>query len=218
MQLIFEQIRAGGDRNFGYVLGDRDAKRCVLIDPSYSPEVFVQRAKDQGLSVTHVINTHGHEDHTNGNAVAVEQSAAPLAAFKASALVSPDVGLNDGQEIEVGGLRLQFLHVPGHCPDHLVIYEPTWRLLITGDLLFVGKVGGTRSDDDASTEWASLQKVLARYPDDATVWPGHDYGARPSSTIGLERATNPFLLCADLAAFLNLKREWPSFRQRLGLK
>jgi glyoxylase-like metal-dependent hydrolase (beta-lactamase superfamily II) len=150
--------------------------------------------------------------------VAVEQSAAPLAAFKASALVSPDVGLNDGQEIEVGGLRLQFLHVPGHCPDHLVIYEPTWRLLVTGDLLFVGKVGGTRSDDDASTEWASLQKVLARYPDDATVWPGHDYGARPSSTIGLERATNPFLLCADLAAFLNLKREWPSFRQRLGLK
>jgi hydroxyacylglutathione hydrolase len=218
MQLIFEQVRAGGDRNLGYVLGDRDAKRCVLIDPSYSPEVFVQRAKDQGLTVTHVINTHGHEDHTNGNAVAVRESAAPLAAFKGSALVNPDVGVSDGEEMEVGGLRLQFLHVPGHCPDHLVIYEPTWRLLITGDLLFVGKVGGTRSDADATTEWTSLRMVLARYPDDATVWPGHDYGARPSSTIGLERATNPFLLCEDLAAFLNLKREWPSFRQRLGLK
>ena len=121
MQLIFEQIRAGGDRNFGYVLGDRDAKRCVLIDPSYSPEVFVQRAKDQGLSVTHVINTHGHEDHTNGNAVAVEQSAAPLAAFKAAARVSRDGGLNAGQEIEVGGVRLRVLHVPGHCRDHLGI-------------------------------------------------------------------------------------------------
>jgi len=218
MQLIFEQLRAGGDRNFGYLLGDRDTEQCVLIDPSYSPEVFVQRAKDQGLSVAYVINTHGHPDHTNGNAVAMDLSKAPLAAFGDSLLVSPDVRLNDGQEIAVGGLRLQFVHVPGHCPDHLVIFEPSWRLLITGDLLFVGKVGGTRSDDDATVEWQSLQRVLERFPDDATVWPGHDYGARPSSTIALERATNPFLRCADLAAFLALKGEWPAFRQRLGLK
>ena len=81
MQLIFEQIRAGGDRNFGYLLGDRDTKQGVLIDPSYSPEAFVQRATDQGLTVTHVINTHGHPDHTNGNAKAAELTAAPVAAF-----------------------------------------------------------------------------------------------------------------------------------------
>jgi hydroxyacylglutathione hydrolase len=218
MQLVFEQIRAGGDRNFGYVLGDRDARACVLIDPSYSPEAFVQRAKDQGLTVTHVINTHGHPDHTNGNVVATQLTAAPLTAFEGSSLVTPDVGLRDGQELAVGGLRLQFHHVPGHCADHLVIYEPTWRILLTGDLLFVGKVGGTRSDEDATTEWGSLQRVLTNYPDEATVWPGHDYGARPSSTIGLERRTNPFLVCPDLAAFLTLKREWPAYRQRLGLK
>ena len=139
-------------------------------------------------------------------------------AHSRTASCSPDLGLRDEQELEVGGLRLQFLHVPGHCPDHLVAYEPAWRILITGDLLFVGKVGGTKSDDDARMEWASLQRLLARFPDEATVWPGHDYGARPSSTIGLERATNPFLLCADLAAFLALKRDWPAFRQRLGLK
>src|ERR1700733_4479274 len=120
MQLIFEQIRAGGDRNLGYLLGDRDTSQGVLIDPSYSPEAFVQRARDQGLTVTHVINTHGHPDHTNGNATA----AAPVAAFADSSLVSPDLGLGDEQELEVGGLRLQFLHVPGHCPDHLVVYEP----------------------------------------------------------------------------------------------
>ena len=101
------------------------------------------------------------------------------------------MGLRDEQEIEVGGLRLQFLHVPGHCPDHLVIYEPSWRILITGDLLFVGKVGGTANDDDARIEWASLRRLLDRFPDEATVWPGHDYGVRPSSTIGLERAHEP---------------------------
>ena len=141
-----------------------------------------------------------------------------MAAFADSLLVSPDLGLGDEQELEVGGLRLQFLHVPGHCPDHLVIYEPSWRILITGDLLFVGKVGGTTNDDDARTEWASLRRLLDRLPDDATVWPGHDYGVRPSSTIGLERATNPFLRCPDLAAFIALKRDWPTVKQRLGLK
>jgi len=218
MQLIFEQIRAGGDRNFGYLLGDRDARQGVLIDPSYSPEAFVQRSRDQGLAVTHVINTHGHQDHTNGNAKAAELTAAPVAAFAASLLVSPDLGLGDEQELDVGGLRLQFLHVPGHCPDHLVVFEPSWRILITGDLLFVGKVGGTTNDDDARTEWASLRRLLDRLPDDATVWPGHDYGVRPSSTIGLERATNPFLRCPDLAAFIALKRDWPTVKQRLGLK
>jgi glyoxylase-like metal-dependent hydrolase (beta-lactamase superfamily II) len=218
MQLIFEQIRAGGDRNFGYLLGDRDARQGVLIDPSYSPETFVQRALDQGLTVTHIINTHGHPDHTNGNARARELTNAPLAAFVRSQLVSPDFGVGDGQELAVGAVRLQFLHVPGHCPDHLVLYEPAWRIAITGDLLFVGKVGGTTNDDDARTEWDSLQRLLDRCPDDATVWPGHDYGIRPSSTIGLERATNPFLRCPDVAAFLALKRDWPAVKLQLGLK
>jgi glyoxylase-like metal-dependent hydrolase (beta-lactamase superfamily II) len=218
MQLIFEQLRAGGDRNFGYLLGDREAGQCVLIDPSYSPEAFVQRARDQGLTVTQVINTHGHPDHTNGNARAVELTGAPVAAYAESLLIQADMRIRDEQELRVGSLRLQFFHVPGHCPDHLVIYEPSWRVLITGDLLFVGKVGGTGNDEDARTEWASLQRLLAKIPDDVTVWPGHDYGVRPSSTIGLERATNPFLRSRDLDAFLSLKRDWPSVKQRLGLK
>ncbi|MGQ0732221.1 MAG: MBL fold metallo-hydrolase [Acidobacteriota bacterium] len=218
MHLVFEQLRAGGDRNFGYVLGDRDAGQGVLIDPSYTPEAFVQRCTDQGLTVTHIVNTHGHPDHLNGNAAAAALTGAPIAAFADSTMVTPDVGLRDGDELAVGGLRLQFLHVPGHCPDHLVIYEPTFRILITGDLLFVGKVGGTSKDEDARVEWDSLQKVLARFPDEATVWPGHDYGARPSSTIGLERAANPFLRCPDLDAFLALKRNWATVKQQLGLK
>jgi glyoxylase-like metal-dependent hydrolase (beta-lactamase superfamily II) len=218
MSLVFEQIRAGGDRNFGYLLGERSSGRAVLIDPSFSPEVFVQRARDQGLIVTHIVNTHGHPDHTNGNLVAASLTGAAISAFADSPMIRPDVGLVDGQALAVGSLRLQFMHVPGHCPDHHVVYEPGWRLLVTGDQLFVGKVGGTTSDDDARTEWSSLQKVFERVPDDATVWPGHDYGARPSSTIGLERATNPFLGCADVDAFIAFKRDWPSYKQRLGLR
>jgi glyoxylase-like metal-dependent hydrolase (beta-lactamase superfamily II) len=217
VRLIFEQIRAGGDRNFGYLLADREAKQGVLIDPSFSPEVFVQRAVDQGVTVTHVLNTHSHPDHINGNEVALDRTGAQLAAHE-SAPTSPAVRLCDGQELGVGGLRLRFVHVPGHCHDHVVIYEPSYRLLITGDLLFVGKVGGTRSDEDARTEWNSLQRVVTSFPADATVWPGHDYGARPSSTIALERQTNPFLQCADVEAFLQLKRDWPAVKARFGLR
>jgi glyoxylase-like metal-dependent hydrolase (beta-lactamase superfamily II) len=218
MRLVFEQIRAGGDRNFGYVLGDREAGKAVLIDPSYSPDAFVGRCTDQGLTVTHVVNTHGHPDHTNGNARVVELTGAPIAAFRDSALVRPDVGLSDQDRLSVGHVELQVLHVPGHCPDHLVLFVRTYGLLMTGDLLFVGKVGGTRSDDDARLEWASLERLLKTIPDEATIWPGHDYGARPSSTMGLERTTNPFLLCPDAAAFIALKRDWPSTKQRLGLR
>ncbi len=215
MQLIFEQIRAGGDRNLGYLIGDRDARRGVLIDPSYSPEAFAERARAQDLTITHVINTHGHADHVNGNVRAREATGAVVAAHP---LLQPDVALGDREELTVGSLRFTSFHAPGHSRDHIVIYEPRHQILITGDLLFVGKVGGTNTDDEAVTEWDSLQRLLAEVPDGATVWPGHDYGVRPSSTIALEKETNPFLRCSDTAAFLQMKAEWPAFKQRLGLK
>jgi glyoxylase-like metal-dependent hydrolase (beta-lactamase superfamily II) len=215
MQLVFEQIRAGGDRNFGYLLGDREARQAVLIDPSYSPDAFVERAREQGLAVTHVINTHSHPDHINGNERAAAVTGARIAAHPA---LAPDVALGDGDELTIGSLRVRCLHVPGHCPDHLALYERSNDLLITGDLLFVGKVGGTSNDDDARVEWNSLQRLIAELPETATVWPGHDYGVRPSSTMGLERRTNPFLLFKDVDAFLHLKATWATFKKERGLK
>ena len=111
MQLIFEQIRTGGDRNFGYVLGDRTAGQGVLIDPSYAPEVLVQRAMDQGLRILYIINTHGHPDHINGNGKASEMTGAPVAGHPDSP-ATPSVPLSDGQELSVGGLTLRIVHGP----------------------------------------------------------------------------------------------------------
>ena len=217
MQLIFEQIRIGGDRNFGYLLGDRDAKVAAIIDPAYSPEAVVQRATDQGLKVTHVINTHGHDDHVNGNTVALKLTGAILAAHPDS-MVNPQLKLADEEELSIGGLRIKAFHTPGHIDDHIVLYETNFQLLITGDLLFVGKVGGTPNDVAARIEYNSLQHMLKKVPDTATVWPGHDYGARPSSTIALEKYCNPFLLCTDLNSFLRMKDDWPIYKKRYGLK
>jgi glyoxylase-like metal-dependent hydrolase (beta-lactamase superfamily II) len=64
---VFEQLRTGGDRNFGYLVGDRKAGKAVLVDPSYDPGRLVDRARVQNLEITHILNTHGHSDHTNGN-------------------------------------------------------------------------------------------------------------------------------------------------------
>lgn len=217
MNLIFEQLRVGGDRNFGYLLGDRSAKEAVLIDPSYSPADVYQRGVEQGLTVTHIVNTHGHTDHINGNAKAKELSKAPIAAHPDSPAI-PDIRIKDGEELSVGALRLRFIYTPGHCEDHLVIHEKTHDLLITGDLLFVGKVGGTHNDEEARTEWKSLQRVLTEFPEHATVWPGHDYGARPASTLQLEKISNPFLLCKNVDEFIQLKNDWPAYKKKMGLK
>lgn len=216
MDFIFEQIRTGGDRNFGYVVGDRAAGVAALIDPSYEPETLVQRAADQGLDVELIINTHGHPDHTNGNRRAKELTGAPLAAHR-SAAAGPEVELDDGVSLELGSLNLEFLHVPGHADDHVLIYLAEQRVAITGDLLFVGKIGGTGTAEAARLEYESLKRVLEELPDDTTIWPGHDYGCRPSSTIALEKITNPFLRCESFDEFFQLKKDWPTFKAQHGL-
>lgn len=217
MRFVFEQIRAGGDRNFGYLLGDREAGAGLLIDPSYSPEAMVERALAQGLKVTHILNTHGHPDHTNGNGAAKALTGALIAGGpKHPGPV--DLTLRDGDVVPFGQYALRTWHVPGHHPDHLAFLVEGQDAAFTGDLLFVGKVGGTQTEADGRTEWQSLQRLLRDWPECTTIWPGHDYGARPSSTVAWEKRNNPFLLCADVEAFLEAKQAWPAFKARHGLR
>ena len=211
---IFEQIRTGGDRNFAYLIGDSDAKVAVVVDPSCDPKAVVGRAKDQQLAVTHVINTHGHPDHTNGNAKAMKLTGAKLLAYKTAAS-RPDVTVDHEDTLAVGAFTLKFLFTPGHADDHICVLVDD--VCLTGDVLFVGKVGGTSGREAAETEYRSLHNVVLKLPDDTTIWPGHDYGCRPSSTIGLEQRTNPFLLAGDLDAFLDLKNNWAAFKAERGL-
>jgi glyoxylase-like metal-dependent hydrolase (beta-lactamase superfamily II) len=218
MKLIFEQIRTGGDRNLAYLIGDREAEVAALVDPSYDPKAVVRRAEAQGLRTEYIINTHGHADHTNGNSKAKKLTGARIVAYQGS-IVQPDVPAHDGQVLDLGSLSLELIHVPGHSDDHVVVYLEQQQIAITGDHLFVGKVGGTATERAARDEYDSLQKILDRFSNNVTVWPGHDYGCRPSSTVALEKATNPFLLrMSSIDAFLTLKREWAAFKAENGLR
>lgn len=217
MRFIFEQIRIGGDRNFAYLLGDRDAGLGVLVDPAFHPEVAVERAQAQGLRITHILNTHGHHDHANGNT----QAKAMTGAVVAGGQHHPgplDVVLRDGDCLAFGAYSLRVFEVPGHTQDHLAFLVEGLDIGLTGDHLFVGKVGGTQTEAEGRQEWVSLQRLLKEWPKHASIWPGHDYGARPSSTLELERAFNPFLAVPDVEAFLKLKADWSGFKAQYGLK
>ena len=113
------------------------------------------------------------------------------------------------------GIDGKILHTPGHTADSICLLVDD--AAFTGDTLFVGKVGGTDLGDGARTEYASLHDVLMKLPDETRVFPGHDVGITPDSTIGRERAENPFLLREDLEAFVDLKRNWAEYKKEHGI-
>ena len=213
--MIFEQINTGGDRNYGYLIGDEASKEAALIDPSYSPEKMVERAEKLGLNIVYIINTHGHYDHINGNETAQRKTGAKIAAYK-DAGVGENINLSDGDVLKLGELELKIVHTPGHTADSLCLLAED--KLCTGDTLFVGKVGGTGFGTDAKQEYESLHNKIMTLPDNVQVYPGHNYGTAPSSTIKQERESNPFLLQESFDKFLWLKKNWLQYKIDHGIQ
>lgn len=210
--MIFEQIRTGGDRNFAYLLGDEASKQAALVDPSNSPDKCVDCAEAHGLKVVYIVNTHGHYDHTDGNEAVRNRTGAQLVANGARA----DINVRDGDTVSLGGLTLRIIHTPGHTDDGICILAEGH--LVTGDTLFVGKVGGTDLSAGARKEFESLKRLL-ELPGETTVWPGHDYGTAPSSTIEIERETNPFLTRINsFEDFVDLKQNWAEYKLKHGIQ
>jgi len=211
--MIFEQIPTGGDRNFAYLIGDASTRRAAVVDPANDPAAVLARVAAHGLALAYVINTHDHFDHAGGNRHVLARSPARL-------LAGGKGGMRDGETVSLGALTLTFILTPGHSPDSLCVLvqePPAPGRLITGDTLFVGKVGGTDYDAGARAEYESLHRKLLVLPDETEVWPGHDVGVAPRSTIGHERRTNPFLMCPNLEAFVDLKRNWLAYKREHGI-
>jgi glyoxylase-like metal-dependent hydrolase (beta-lactamase superfamily II) len=212
--MIFHQIRAGGDRNFAYLVGDGEGGEAALFDPPPDPEAYLSLVKRHRLRVRYVVATHGHSDHTWGLTSAARTTGGAIVAHR-NAPVRADRPVDDGDRLPLGeGLTLEILHTPGHTEDAICIRVGGY--LITGDTLFVGKVGGTDYGEGARKEWDSLHRLM-ELPEDTVVCPGHDYGVKPLSTIGEEKRTNPFLLRPTFEAFLDLKKNWLEYKRKHGI-
>ena len=210
--MIFEQIPAGGDRNFAYLIGDEASKLAAAIDPGYEPQRALHSARVHGLTIRYVISTHSHADHVVGNEEVIRETGAEEVMHTSSPRPC-SVRVQDEQTLSLGELPLLFFHTPGHIPDHVCVLAG--EHLMTGDLLFVGKVGGTGpyfKGSDPLQQWQSLRRLMT-LPHHIGVWPGHDYGVKPRSTIGEEIASNPFLRCGTFDEFTHLKATWAEYKK-----
>jgi len=212
--VLVKAFQTGGDRNLAYVVADASANEAAVIDPSYSPSTIVNFVNEQGLRVAYAFCTHDHHDHTNGNEE-FERLTGVRPLLFGDRDPKTETVVEGGVRLPLGALALRILHTPGHTADSIcVLVEDA---LFTGDTLFVGKVGGTDLGDGARREYDSLHGVLMKLPDATRVFPGHDVGVQSESTIGHERETNPFLLCANVESFLDLKRNWAEYKKEHGI-
>jgi glyoxylase-like metal-dependent hydrolase (beta-lactamase superfamily II) len=212
--MIFQQILSGGDRNFGYLVACEHLKRAAVVDPSPDPISFGKKAELLDLNIVYVINTHSHHDHSAGNLYFKEKFSASVVAHES--VPASDIRVKHGQTLLLGQLTLSFLHTPGHTTDSLCVLVN--QELMTGDTLFVGKVGGTYAVREAREEFESL-KELMKLEDGIRVWPGHDYGIHPHSTIGEERRSNPFIIrLNDFNDFIWLKDNWLDYKREHNIQ
>jgi glyoxylase-like metal-dependent hydrolase (beta-lactamase superfamily II) len=213
--MLFEQIDAGGDRNFSYLIADEASRVCAVVDPGYDTSKLAARVQALGLKVAYILNTHTHHDHVAGNGV-FHHGETKLAACK-DARVKPDIHLEHGDELQVGTARIKILATPGHYLDSICLLVDD-RKLITGDTLFVGCIGGTGfQGSSAEKQFHSLFQIILQLDDAVEVYPGHDYGAQPFSTIGYERSHNPFLQRTKFEDFMWLKEHWEEYKAEHGI-
>jgi hydroxyacylglutathione hydrolase len=212
--VFVKQFRVGGDRNFAYLIGDDESRLAIVVDPSFSPTAIVEDARDRGFQIAYGFCTHDHWDHTNGNTQFEKETKLRPLLYGGR---DPKTGIlvQDGATFPLGTLSVRVLHTPGHTSDSICLH--VGDAVFTGDTLFVGKVGGTGFGEDARQEYESLHDKLMTLPLDTRVFPGHDYGVAPESTIRHERKTNPFLLRPDFESFVQLKRNWDQYKKEHGI-
>jgi glyoxylase-like metal-dependent hydrolase (beta-lactamase superfamily II) len=197
--MIFKQIKHRGD-NFSYIVADETSREAAIIDPSFNADAIIKLVKEQNLNPKYIINTHQHMDHTAGNEQIKSAFGAKIVAHELAS-VRKDISVNDGDILQVGKVAIKVIHTPGHTHDGICLL--TDGKLLTGDTLFIGECGRTDLPGSSVEEmYHSLFNKLMKLDDKTEVFPGHDYGVRPTSTIGDERRTNYVLEKRTLEEFV----------------
>jgi hydroxyacylglutathione hydrolase len=217
-EIFIKQLELGPMQNFVYLVGDRVARECVVVDPAWEIDEIVRTAEAADLRIVGALVTHTHQDHVGGSLESwgmpgripgieelLTRVPAKVYVHKAEreflkGLGSDLVKVDNHDTLAVGRLTVTFMHTPGHTPGSQCFLVD--GRLISGDTLFIGSCGRTDlPGSDPSEMYYSLTQRLGALPDETVLYPGHNYGGA-SSTIGDEKRENVFMRFGSLGDFL----------------
>ncbi|HEX5890492.1 MAG TPA: MBL fold metallo-hydrolase [Pyrinomonadaceae bacterium] len=218
--MIIEELTVTAFQQHTRIVGCETTRQAICIDPGDEAERIVETLERLGLNLQAIALTHAHLDHVGGVAALKKlKPDAKINLHKADEFMYVDlpeqpawIGIprsqwvalgfdfeepppvdeywTDGQTYNVGELKFEVLHCPGHTPGHVVLYAPHERKVFVGDVLFAGSIGRTDLPGGSMEQLLdSIKNKLLSLDDDVTVYSGHG----PLTTIGEERLTNPFL-------------------------
>ncbi len=190
--MIFQHLNAGPLQVNCFILGDKESQEAIVIDPGGNVGEIVSILKKHDLVLKSIVDTHGHWDHTGGNAELKTKAGGSILIHAAEECrgFTPDGYLAEGDEVTFGPHVLKVMETPGHSPGGISLYLEEARAVFVGDLLFSGSVG--RTDLNGGSFEVLARSVRERiYPlgDAVRVLPGHG----PSTTVGEEKKYNPYV-------------------------
>jgi glyoxylase-like metal-dependent hydrolase (beta-lactamase superfamily II) len=185
------------------------ADKALIVDPGDEAPRILATVEEMGAEVEAILLTHTHFDHIGAVAPVAKATGAPVWCPEIEVPVLADINsyvpwpgfgpyedydadhtMKGGEKLELAGMEIDVIFTPGHSPGHVTFSIPAERAMFSGDVLFQGSVGRTDlPGGDTQTLMDSIAKLLATHPDETRVYPGH----MGETTLGAERATNPFL-------------------------
>ncbi len=205
--LIIKQFEIGPLANFIYFIGDTSTKEIAVVDPAWNVPFLREEAQKLNLKIVSIFLTHGHPDHVNGLSellkthdvpVYISEHEAPFYKPKCKNLIE----VKNHARLKIGSVEFECILAPGHTPGCQCFLSG--KHLLTGDVIFVDGCG--RCDlpgGDPRQMYYSLYDIIMKLPDDITIYPGHNYGATPTDTIGHQKKSNPYLQYTSVDKFLN---------------
>jgi len=203
--MIIKKLIVGPLENNCFIIADENSRECLVIDPGDEPDRILDSINENNFQLKYIICTHAHFDHIAAVSDIKEETKAKIVlhrddleiykstkdqavawGFELESQPEPDMFVSEGDMIEIGDLRFDILHTPGHSPGGICLYGE--GILITGDTLFAGSVGRTDLYGGDIKELKKSFKKLMSLPDNVRVLPGHG----PESTIGHEKVDNLF--------------------------
>ena len=195
--MIFRQLFEPESSTYTNLLACPETRQAVLVDPVLETvDRDLALLQELGLELAYTLETHVHADHVTSAARLRSLTGSKVACPEMDGIACADVGVSEVQPLEVGAIRLQPLFTPGHTSSHhsYLTENPSAVRVLTGDALLIDGCGRTDfQEGDPETLYRSIHEKIFTLPDDALVYPAHDYHNRHVSTVGQERERNPRL-------------------------